>query len=94
MSPSIVLGLLLGSLYGLLWHAVVGRRPVGLLAHWLVGVGGFFAGYALAALSGWHLLKLGAIPLVEATVGSVLALVALWWLDRRRPARPAADVQI
>jgi uncharacterized membrane protein YeaQ/YmgE (transglycosylase-associated protein family) len=90
MSPSIVLGLLLGSLYGFLWHAWFGRRPLGLLGHWLVALGGFFAGYLLAAFMRWHLVLLGAIPLVEATAGAFLALLAVWWLSRRRTVRSVA----
>lgn len=87
MSPSIVLSLLLGSLYGLLWHACLGRRPLWLPLYWLVGVGGFFGGSALAALAGVRLIDLGAIPLIEATVGAFLALALAWWLFGRRAAR-------
>lgn len=91
MSPSIVLGLLLGSLYGLLWHACLGRRPLWLPIYWAVGVVGFFVGYALAALAGLHLIALGAIPLVEATVGAVLALALTWGLFGRRAHRALPD---
>lgn len=91
MSPSIVLGLLLGSLYGLLWHACLGRRPRWLPLNWAIGIGGFFGGYALAALAGFRLIALGAIPLVEATVGAFLALALAWWLFGRRVYRTVPD---
>lgn len=95
MSPSVVLGVLLGSVYGLLCHALVGRTWRHLPLYWAVGVSGFFAGYALSVASGIELLRFGAIPLVEATLGSGIALVgSRWWLRRRAirglpgPARP------
>lgn len=87
MSPSIVLGLLLGSLYGLLWHACLGRRPLWLPLNWALGVGGFFGGYAFAVVTGISLLSLGAIPLLEATVGAFLALALVWLLIGRRVGR-------
>jgi drug/metabolite transporter (DMT)-like permease len=87
MSPSVVLSLLLGSLYGLLWHACLGRRWGQLPLYWLISILGFFAGYALAVISGIQVLRLGTIPLLEATLGAVLALAAVWWLLGRRAAR-------
>jgi hypothetical protein len=87
MSPSIVLGLLLGSLYGLLWHACLGRRALWLPINWALGIGGFFGGYAFAAATGMTLLSLGAVPLPEATVGAFLALALLWLLIGRRVGR-------
>src|SRR5437763_15260631 len=65
MSPSVVLSLLLGSLYGLLWHACLGRRWGQLPVYWLISILGFFAGYALAVISGIQVLRLGTIPLLE-----------------------------
>lgn len=91
MSPSIVFGLLLGSLYGLLWHACLGRRPLWMPLYWATGILGFFGGYALAALAGLRLIALGAVPLVEATVGAFLALALAWWLFGRRADRVAPD---
>jgi hypothetical protein len=87
MSPSIVLGLLLGSLYGLLWHACLGRRPLWLPVNWALGVGGFFGGYAFAVVTGINVLSLGAIPMLEATAGAFLALALVWLLIGRRLGR-------
>ena len=93
MSPSVVLSLLLGSLYGLLWHACLGRRWGQLPLYWAGGVLGFFAGYALAVAAGGGLLRLGVIPLIEGTLGAVLALAALWWLTGRRAGRLAPGAE-
>lgn len=90
MSPSVLVSLLLGSLYGLLWHAVAGRRWVQLPVYWFVGVLGFFVGYAAAITLGVELLRLGTVPLVEATLGSGIALAITWWLIGRR-VRPLAN---
>ncbi len=93
MSPSIVLSLLLGSLYGLLWHACVGWRWGQLPLYWFGGVCGFLLGYALAALGGGQVVGLGPIPLLEATLGSVLALAALRWILGRRATRAAPNLR-
>lgn len=90
MSPPLVLSLVLGSIYGLLCHAFVGQRWRQVPLYWSVGVLGFFAGAVLAVAGGRELLRLGTVPLVEATFGSCVALGAVAWLARRR-ARGALD---
>ncbi len=84
MSPSVVLSLLLGSIYGLLAHAFVGRRWRQLPLYWATGVLGFFAGYALAVASGIETLRLGPVPLMEATLGAGVALAAVFLFARSR----------
>ena len=84
MSPSVTLGLLLGSIYGLLGHLFVGRAWRELPVYWLVAVAGFFAGFMGAVLLGVETVRLGTVPLVEATLGSLLALATAGWLLRRR----------
>jgi hypothetical protein len=87
MPPSIVLGCLLGSIYGLLGHAFVGQRWRQLPAYWLGGVLGFFAGYTVAALGSGGLIALGSVPLLESSLGSGLVLAILWFLIGRHPRR-------
>lgn len=84
MSPSVMLGLVLGSLYGLLCHAFVGQRWRQLPVYWVTGLLGFFAGYALAVLGGIEIARLGTVPLLEATLGSCLALGLVAGIMRRR----------
>ena len=84
MSPSVVFSLLLGSIYGLLAHAFVGRRWRQLPLYWAAGVLGFFAGYALAVASGVETIRLGPVPLLEATLGAVVALVVVFLFARGR----------
>ena len=83
MSPSVTLGFLLGSVYGLLAHLFVGRAWRELPVYWLTGVAGFFAGFVAAVLLGVGLVRLGTVPLVEATLGSLACLAVAAWLARR-----------
>lgn len=83
MSPAVILSLLLGSIYGLLCHAFIGRHWRQLPLYWGAGLLGFFAGYAAAVVGGSTLVHLGAVPLIEATVGSGLALALVGRLARR-----------
>ena len=83
MSPSVTLGFLLGSVYGLLAHLFVGRAWRELPVYWLTGVAGFFAGFVAAVLLGVELVRLGTVPLVEATLGSLACLAVAAWLARR-----------
>ena len=93
MSPSVVLSLLLGSLYGLLCHAFVGRHWRQLPVYWLVGVLGFFAGYAAAVLGGIEIARLGTVPLLEATLGSILALGLAARIARRGAGTAAREAR-
>ena len=93
MSPSIVLGVLLGSVYGLLCHGLVGRAWRQLPLYWFAGLAGFFAGFALSAALGSNPIRLGTVPLVETTVASIATLAMLSWALRRRGrAAPAERV--
>ena len=91
MSPSVALGLLLGSIYGLLAHLFVGRTWRQLPVYWFAAVLGFFGGFAGAVLTGVEIVRLGTVPLVEATLGSLLGVVVVGWLARPR-ARPASSI--
>ncbi|HEX5502678.1 MAG TPA: hypothetical protein VFW96_08650 [Thermomicrobiales bacterium] len=84
MSPAVVLTLSLGSIYGLLCHAFVGRRWRQLPLYWAVGVAGFLAGYVVAVVSGLDVVRLGAVPLLATTLGSLAALAATAWLARKK----------
>ncbi len=83
MSPSVTLGFLLGSVYGLLAHLFVGRAWRELPVYWLTGVAGFIAGFVAAVLLGVGLVRLGTVPLVETTLGSLACLALAAWLARR-----------
>lgn len=73
-SPSITLGFILATLYGAAFHLVVGgnarRLAFFLLAGWL----GFVLGQVFGVVFAVQVLDMGALHLLSATFGSVLAL--------------------
>lgn len=79
-ASGLVLGFLLATIYGGLFHLVFGgpirRILVYLLAAWV----GFFIGQFIGDFFNFELLKLGKIHLVPASIGAWGALLAAWWL--------------
>ena len=77
LSPTVVIFLGLGTAYALAFHLWKGRNMAHLLLFWLVSILGFGLGFLVSTLWSAHPLMLGGIPVLEATVGSlVLLLVA------------------
>ena len=74
ISPTVLVFLGLGTAYALLFHLWRGRSLQHLLLFWLVSVLGFGLGYLVATLWAAHPLTLGGIPVVEASVGSLVLL--------------------
>ncbi|MDI3341555.1 MAG: hypothetical protein QJR03_13610 [Sphaerobacter sp.] len=79
MPPSVLLSLLLASIYGLLFHSLFGRRLWQLPCYWLAAVVGFFAGEVVAVLAGVTLLRVGTVPLATATAGALVGLGICWF---------------
>jgi len=82
MNPTaagIVLGFLLATAYGAGFHLILGgparRIPLYIFAAWI----GFTLGHFLGDLFNINLLKLGAIHLFSASLGTWIALIASWW---------------
>jgi hypothetical protein len=75
LSPTVVVFLGLGTTYALLFHLWSGRKLPHLLLFWLVSMLGFGLGYLISTFWDYHPLKLGGIPVVEASVGSLLLLL-------------------
>ncbi len=82
-ASSIVLGFLLATAYGTLFHLLIGgparRLFLYVIASWLGFAAGHFIGDAL--LLDWF--KLGPLNLLAASIGSWLALFGSWWLAGR-----------
>ena len=76
ISPSLVLGFTLSTLYGLVFFLVVGHGWSRFFFYWTVGVVGFFAGQTIAHLVGLAIFNLGDLNLFEGTVVSWVGLVA------------------
>jgi len=75
-----VLGFLLATAYGAGFHLLIGgpakRIIIYILASWL----GFVVGHFIGDLLNIEFLKLGALHLLTASLGSWLALILSWWL--------------
>lgn len=85
MSPSLVLSIVLASIYGLLFHSLAGRRMWQLPCFWLAAVAGFVGGEILAMLAGAGLFRVGTIPLIAATAGAFVVLLVCWFFTSPPP---------
>jgi hypothetical protein len=79
--PAILLGLLISTLYGALFHlwrgGGFGRLILYLFLAWL----GFWSGQALASSLGWTFLSIGQLHLGMATITCFLFLFVGYWLS-------------
>jgi hypothetical protein len=75
LSPTVVVFLGLGTAYALMFHLWRGRNLAHLLLFWLVSILGFGLGYLVSTLWEAHPLVLGGIPVVEASIGSIVLLL-------------------
>lgn len=75
--PSIILGLVLSSLYSLVFYWIMGHGWLRLLLYWVVGVSGFFLGQLIASFIGLSIFNVGETNLVEGSVTSLLGLIAI-----------------
>jgi hypothetical protein len=77
MPPSIILGCVLGILYGLVFYLLFGHGWLRLIFYPLVSIGSFFVGHWVASALGLALFNIGELRVIEGTVVSWLALVTL-----------------
>jgi hypothetical protein len=83
MSPSLIFGFILATLYGLVFYVILGHGWLRLIFYWLVSVGGFFLGQWFAGLLGLAIFNIGELHVVEGTVVSWLGLwtMRMWRRD-------------
>lgn len=81
MPPSILLSLVIASVYGCAFHAAFGRRMWQWPLFWLTAIVGFFGGFLLGVALGVDLLLIGSVPLVPATFGAVILLLLAWYFS-------------
>lgn len=80
MPPYILLSILLGGIYGVLFHLWQGKTIRDLVIYFLTGIIGFGLGQALGNLLEANVFLIGPVHLVEATVVSWLSLFVMKWL--------------
>lgn len=75
--PGLVFAFVMATLYGALFHLIVGgdarRLALFLLAGWL----GFVVGHILGVLLGIEIFSLGGLRMLAASGGAVLSLLAV-----------------
>jgi hypothetical protein len=79
--PALILGFLLASLYGAIFHLFLGGGLGRMLLFLLLGWMGFLAGQILASYLGWTFDQVGALHLGTASVSSFLFIVVGYWLS-------------
>jgi hypothetical protein len=89
IATGLVLGFLLSTIYGAVFHLLLGGPPRKLLLYVVASWVGFAAGHFIGDLLGIEALKLGAIHLLAASVGSWIALILSWILSGRGTRRQA-----
>lgn len=79
--PALLFGLLIATLYGSLFHLIVGGGPARLGFYLLVAWVGFWGGHFLGNTIGFALWKVGPIHLDLATISAGTCLVIGHWLS-------------
>ena len=83
IASGLVLGFLLATIYGAVFHLLVGGPPRKLILYVVASWLGFTLGHFIGDLVGFEALKLGAIHLLAASLGAWLAIIISWLLSTR-----------
>jgi hypothetical protein len=85
-SPGLLIGFVLSTLYGAIFHLWRGGGSGRLLLYLILSWAGFWAGHFIAEYFDFTFDRLGELHLGAATIGSLLFLGVGYWLslvDRR-----------
>jgi len=82
-ASGLVLGFILATLYGAGFHLIIGGRPRKIILYLTASWVGFAIGHFVGDFIGIETLKLGAVHLLTASLGSWLALLISWILAGR-----------
>jgi hypothetical protein len=80
MPPYVLLSLLLGAVYGTLFHLWRGKSIRDLVIYFFTGVLGFWLGQMVGDMLTSNLFLVGPLHLVEATAFSWMSLFVVQWL--------------
>jgi uncharacterized membrane protein YeaQ/YmgE (transglycosylase-associated protein family) len=78
--PTFLLGVVISSLYGAVYHLVRGGSGKRLLAYLVAGWVGFWIGHLVGQVFGITFFSVGALRLGAATIFALLALFLANWL--------------
>lgn len=79
-ASALILGFLLASAYATAFHFIMGGPLRRIVLYLVVSWVGFAVGQFIGDFLGIDLLKLGALHLLPASIGSWVALLLSWWL--------------
>ncbi len=79
-AAALVLGFLLATAYGAGFHLLIGGPAKQILVYMLAAWLGFAVGHFVGDFLNIGFLKLGALHLLTASLGSWLSLILSWWL--------------
>lgn len=80
-TPALLLGFIISTLYGALFHLWRGGSAGRLLLYLILGWVGFWGGHFIASHFGWKFDSLGQLHLGTASLGSILLLGVGHWLS-------------
>ena len=80
MPPYLLLSLVLGAIYGTIFHLWRGKNVKDLVIYFFAGIIGFIIGQALGNLWGVKIFMIGPLHIIEATVISWASLFVAQWL--------------
>lgn len=79
--PGFILGLIISSLYGAVFHFWVGGKAGKLLLYLILAWAGFIIGHLLGNATSFTFARLGQLNLGPATIGSIILLGLGHWLS-------------
>jgi len=80
MSPYFVLAVLIGLIYGAIFHLWRGKRVKDIVYYSGAGVVGFGLGQTLGVMLGRQVFSVGPLHIIEASLASWLVLFLARWL--------------
>jgi uncharacterized membrane protein YeaQ/YmgE (transglycosylase-associated protein family) len=86
LSPSLTFSILLATLYGMLAHLILGGDFGALVTYTLASFIGFAIGHGVGEVMDIHALAIGPTNVLTATLGSLIAIIALVFLSFRQDA--------
>ena len=85
-TPVILLGFILSTLYGAVFHLWRGGHISRLLLYLLLSWSGFWIGHFIAGYFGWKFDTIGQLHFGGATFGSLILIGVGYWLSLVREA--------
>ena len=79
--PSILIGVIISSLYGLAFHLWRGGGLGRLIFYIMLAWAGFWIGHLVGNYLSWTFLSLGPLRLWTATIGAIISLGIGYWLS-------------